>query len=188
MRTLSYLATSLAVAVMSVPAAAQVYIGDTTGSPVYNRVLANGAAPPVSLSAVGTSVAYDSITFTVSANGNYSFNLDSTFDNFLTLYLGSFDPTSPLTNALIADDDAGAGFNAAFTTALLSGTTYVGVATAFANNSFGAYTLSIEGPGQASLVDAGAVPEPATWMMLLLGFGAMGVALRRAPKVTVRFT
>lgn len=28
----------------------------------------------------------------------------------------------------------------------------------------------------------GAVPEPATWAMMLLGFGAMGVALRRSRK------
>jgi len=28
----------------------------------------------------------------------------------------------------------------------------------------------------------GAVPEPGTWMMMLLGFGAMGVAMRRDRK------
>ena len=31
----------------------------------------------------------------------------------------------------------------------------------------------------ASVAGAGAVPEPATWTMMLLGFGAMGVSLRR---------
>ena len=188
MRTLSYFATSLAIASAAVPAAAQVYVGDTTGSPVYHRVIANGNSAPVNLSGVGTNVAYDALTFSVSANGNYSFDLSSSFDNFLTLYLGSFDPSSPLNNALIADDDAGAGFNAAFTQALLTGTTYVAVASAYANNSAGPYTLTISGPGQSSLVAAGAVPEPATWMMLLLGFGGIGMALRRAPKVAVRFT
>lgn len=34
---------------------------------------------------------------------------------------------------------------------------------------------------------AGAVPEPSTWMMLILGFGAVGYAMRRRQKVAVRF-
>ncbi|MEO5939215.1 MAG: PEPxxWA-CTERM sorting domain-containing protein [Sphingomonas sp.] len=32
----------------------------------------------------------------------------------------------------------------------------------------------------------GGVPEPTTWAMMLLGFGGMGVALRRRPKVAAR--
>lgn len=38
--------------------------------------------------------------------------------------------------------------------------------------------LSIDGP----------VPEPVTWMMMILGFGAVGYAMRRRPKAVVRFT
>ena len=33
----------------------------------------------------------------------------------------------------------------------------------------------------------GAVPEPATWAMMIAGFGAMGFALRRRPKVSVTY-
>lgn len=33
---------------------------------------------------------------------------------------------------------------------------------------------------------ANAVPEPATWAMMMLGFGAMGAAMRRRPKVATR--
>jgi hypothetical protein len=32
----------------------------------------------------------------------------------------------------------------------------------------------------------GAVPEPSTWAMLLLGFGAVGASLRRKPKTRIR--
>jgi len=34
--------------------------------------------------------------------------------------------------------------------------------------------------------DAGAVPEPATWVMMIMGFGATGGALRRRQKVASR--
>jgi len=33
----------------------------------------------------------------------------------------------------------------------------------------------------------GAVPEPSTWAMMIFGFGAVGAAMRRRPRVAVRF-
>ncbi len=41
-------------------------------------------------------------------------------------------------------------------------------------------------PGQIVIPPSG-VPEPATWAMLMMGFGAVGYSLRRRPKVRVRF-
>lgn len=38
------------------------------------------------------------------------------------------------------------------------------------------------GISHVDLFDTGAVPEPATWAMMLLGFGGIGVALRRMRK------
>ncbi len=35
--------------------------------------------------------------------------------------------------------------------------------------------------------EVGVVPEPATWMMMLLGFGAIGTVVRRKRKVTVSY-
>ena len=46
----------------------------------------------------------------------------------------------------------------------------------------GSYTLSFIGNGSGSFggnVSFSAVPEPATWGMMLLGFGAVGYAMRR---------
>lgn len=37
--------------------------------------------------------------------------------------------------------------------------------------------------GAAAYIGTGAVPEPATWAMMLLGFGGVGVALRRRRKL-----
>jgi hypothetical protein len=34
--------------------------------------------------------------------------------------------------------------------------------------------------GTVTIRDVGAVPEPATWAMMLLGFGAIGVGFRRS--------
>ncbi len=35
---------------------------------------------------------------------------------------------------------------------------------------------------------ASAVPEPASWALLIVGFGVIGAAIRRKPNVTVRFS
>jgi len=52
------------------------------------------------------------------------------------------------------------------------------------------YTVSLAGGGRAGATytgngTLGAVPEPATWAMMLLGFGAMGFTLRRRPKAAL---
>ena len=46
----------------------------------------------------------------------------------------------------------------------------------------GTYTLTISNPAAA------AVPEPATWAMMLAGFGMVGVGLRRRSAVKTRLT
>ncbi|MBS0479821.1 MAG: PEP-CTERM sorting domain-containing protein [Proteobacteria bacterium] len=43
-----------------------------------------------------------------------------------------------------------------------------------------AHSLTVGGAATAG------VPEPATWAMMMLGFGAMGASLRRRAKVTAR--
>lgn len=50
----------------------------------------------------------------------------------------------------------------------------------YATNTGGVF-LAFEGT-----VRSPAVPEPATWAMMMLGFGSVGAAMRRRPRVTVR--
>ena len=47
-------------------------------------------------------------------------------------------------------------------------------------------TVSAFGPATSSPAATGAVPEPATWAMMMLGFGGMGYAMRRKNKVATR--
>lgn len=53
-----------------------------------------------------------------------------------------------------------------------------------------AFDKHVDSGGRFELASDGAVPEPATWATMLLGFGLIGGAMRhrRRPKVTVRYT
>jgi hypothetical protein len=178
--------------VASVPASAVVFTtsGDTTSGLTYNRPVP--ANFPTTLSGTGTAVRYNTLSFTVSTAGSYDFLMTSTtsgFDPFISLYRPTFNPSAPLTNALVARDDFGAPpFNTTgFSRSLLTGTNYFLVFTGFNNQDFGTYDLTINGPGTVT-PGAGAVPEPATWAMMIGGFGAVGFAMRRRQKVTTRIS
>ena len=157
---------------------------DTTGGATYNRVLAG--TPPTGLSAVGTAVRYQITAFTVDTSGAYDLNSivgTRDYDNFLTLYAGSFDPSAALTNALVANDDRPTIGISGFAINLTSGTSYFAVTTGFDNDDFGLSQLTISGIGNIT-VGGAAVPEPASWAMMIAGFGLAGaVARRRVTKV-----
>jgi hypothetical protein len=176
-RSTALAATAGALALLSAtPAMAQVFTGDTTGSPTFESPDENGTNPPLSVS--DGDFPYDVLAFNVTISGTYSLLLESSaFDTYLGLYSGSFDRSAPLLNALIYNDDDGGDGNSLINYSLDTGTSYFAVVTGFFESDFGPYTLTIRGPGSAVVTEA--VPEPATWAMMLLGFGAVGLAFRR---------
>jgi len=131
--------------------------------------------PPVSLLGVGTAVAYQAVPFWVDTSGVYTLEITAFApgDSFLVLYENAFNPSTPLTNALIADDDSGVGLLSLLGHDLAPGVDYIAVVTAFSNSAVGAWTMEISGPGNIS-----SVPEPSTLGLLGLGLAALLVRRR----------
>lgn len=145
------------------------YSGNTTGKPTYNRLFTL-----TSLSDVGTAVRYETLTFTVSAPGLYAFQSIGAFDNFLTLYGPSFNPASPLINALALNDDlSGTTGSSGFSFSLMANQPYVLVTTGYENTDFGAYANAITGLGVVTQV-----PELPTSVLMMLSLAGVSLMLR----------
>lgn len=140
---------------LSVPALAQTNIlfeGDTTGGSVFNRPLSG--MPPSGLSGTGSAVLYNTLYFETLGDGVADFRMDgqSHPDPFLVLYSGSFDPASPLSNVLVANDDSGGGLNSLFSLGMTSSTEYVLVPTGFDSSDFGTFSLDISSASLAGII------------------------------------
>lgn len=172
------IAFALLASVLAAPATAITINGDTTGGATWNRTV-GGAPPSPPLSGVGTAVRFETTAFTVTTSGSYDFLSTAGYDNYLHLYQGAFNPLSQFDGLLIANDDFPFIGTSGFSFNLLAGTSYFAVASGFGNTDFGAYVLEINGPGAVIPGSGSVVPEPASWAMLIAGFGLVGATMRR---------
>jgi hypothetical protein len=171
----------------SVSAQVLTYSATTTGGPTWNRP--DEGVPPTSLSGTGTATPFHAQPFYVTVGGNYSFQSTATspvsWDNYLFLYSPDFNPTNPLANALIGNDDfplPGDIGVSGFTFSLVPNTQYFLINTGFDNNEEGDFTVDVSDiPGGSDGIFLGtlAVPEPTTIALVTsVALGLVGYRYR----------
>ncbi|MEP3225410.1 MAG: PEPxxWA-CTERM sorting domain-containing protein [Parasphingorhabdus sp.] len=165
-------AIALALASVSMPAAAATLIGDT----VTIELGKNGGSFGVQNVVVGAGEEgqyFGNQFFDFGAN-SFAFRSTGTFTSYsggpggsIILALSSLDLGTPITSV-------------DFTTSL------TGVSTAFTSDSVSFFFTDQALPAETYLTatfNTAAVPEPATWAMMLIGFGLIGGAIRRRKAV-----
>ncbi|MCY7315921.1 MAG: hypothetical protein LH480_09945 [Rubrivivax sp.] len=174
--TIALAATLAALGATPAQAITFTYSGNTTTAATFDRPFFDFSG----LSSDGRNARYQTLPFTVSAAGTYDFvSTASGWDNFLYLYSPTFSAGSPLLNGLVGNDDLGGVIGTAgFTRNLITGVNYWLVTTGYEAVNFGAYTNTINGPGNVSVV-----PEPAAHALFALGLLTVFAQARRKPKL-----
>ncbi len=144
----------------------------------------------------GGNANHDAFAFTISGDPNLA--VSGLTDGFTTEQLTSGTgqsepPFGTFQTAIVCGSACGNGYDGGFsgqltftlgrtdatalTLASLLSNTYMGQQIYFTSDLVNANGLT--GNVGATLVNTPSVPEPATWAMMLMGFGATGVAMRR---------
>lgn len=172
------------------PLATLSYTGNSTGGPTWARPIANSATDcGTTLSGVGSATPYSVQEFNVSLTGNYDVSsVQPTFDGYIFVYRENFNPAQPFVNCVGGDDDGpgGIGTSEMLAVPLDANVSYFVVTTGFGNTDFGAFTNTINGPGNialgapaANLIAVNAL-SPWSVLALVLMLGLAGtVVLRR---------
>lgn len=145
-----------------------------------------------------TAYSYTTLSVAFAPNATHDVYYDITFDDvatdlFASAYLGSYDPTNKALNWL---GDAGTSGNyfgtdalffdvvvpAGHSLLLLFNSTTGRGPTSTANYFVQAFS---DTEYNEAFPQAAAVPEPASWAMMLIGFGAVGGVLRARRKVAI---
>ncbi|MGE5234156.1 MAG: hypothetical protein ACM3OB_08590, partial [Acidobacteriota bacterium] len=142
---------AVAVLVLAAPISAesvQTFVGNTTGGPTWTRP--DQGNPPVAGTHSGVHYAVQSFKL-LAASSCYIVSAQS-YDGFIVLYSGGFNPASPLTNAVSGDDDGVLGIGTSYipnggpsspsTLSLAAGTYYL-VTTSYSSSEFGAFQNTI---------------------------------------------
>jgi hypothetical protein len=165
------LASAAALAVSSPALAAVTVTGGTTIDPIDVRVT-DGVTTIGFAEAQLAANFVENLSFTNTLAGVYSVNLSTS------------SPAVDFTSAVLT----GPGGNFNLTQVFNDGTSETRVLSPAVQLAAGTFNLAITGVnrgngslgGTITIRDVGAVPEPATWAMMLLGFGAIGVGFRRS--------
>lgn len=149
----------------TLPASADLFtiVGDTTGAPTFDRPncpASGNICKPVAT--LGGQRRYQALRFRVTQGGTWQIGTNTPLgtdhpDTHLSLYQDSFDPSRPLQNVLLANDDNnifGAGFDSGIVGPLSTNTTFISVVSSFGAGEFGRYLLLFLGPGSIILSDA----------------------------------
>ena len=136
--------------------------------------------------------------FSFDGNSGVYGNADVNVSPFMATF--TFETGAGLLSSTISSVGSGAT-NIDFTSVTLNGMEFAIVSTGFSELRqileipvlAGTQTVVVKGTGGLdgsysgvlSFSQSGAVPEPATWAMMILGFGAVGAGMRRRKKVTM---
>ncbi len=129
----------------------------------------------------------DPISFDWSIYGDYGpGDALITLTNLLTGQTMSYDPLCPLGDSLCVNDNESGGIGGLVQNSYRLNWAGIG----FDPNTNNTYQVDLAAGGHSLTAFAqlgtgvGAVPEPATWAMMLIGFGGIGFSMRRRRRTT----